>query len=255
MSAPFDLGEYILHHMQDSSQWRLPFLPPLQLSPFLSLHGLMLIIAAIILVVVFCLVYDKKVRVPSRFTNLLELLVIFIRDEIAIKSIGEEDGRRMTPFLCTMFFFILTLNLMGLIPIFSSTATANPSVTGALAFFTLCFMIFGTLYKGGLKGFKNALVPAGVPKGILVILVPIEILGLFIKTGALTIRLFANMLAGHMVILAMLGLVLLLGLVALPSVFLAVCIGVLEVFIAFLQAYIFTLLTAVFIGQMYHPNH
>lgn len=255
MSAPFDFGEYILHHMQDSHQWRLPFLPPLQLPSFLSLHGLMLIIAAIFLVIVFCLVYDKKTRIPRRFTNLLELLVVFIRDEVAIKSIGEEDGRRMTPFLCTMFFFILTLNLMGLIPIFSSAATANLNVTGALAFFTLCFMIFGTLYKGGLKGFKNALVPAGVPKGILAILVPIELFGLFIKTGALMIRLFANMLAGHMVIFAMLGLVVLLGLVAIPSVFLAVCIGVLEVFIAFLQAYIFTLLTAVFIGQMYHPNH
>lgn len=254
MSAPFDLGEYILHHMQDSHQWRLPFLPPLQLPSFLSLHGLMLIIAALFLITLFCFIYDKKARVPRRVTNLLELLVIFIRDEVAIKSIGEEDGRRMTPFLCTMFFFILALNLMGLIPIFS-TATANPNVTGALAFFTLCFMIFGTLYKGGLKGFKNALVPAGVPKGILFILVPIEFFGLFIKTGALMIRLFANMLAGHMVILSMLGLVLLLGLVAIPSVILAVGIGVLETFIAFLQAYIFTLLTAVFIGQMYHPHH
>lgn len=254
MNAPFDLEEYILHHMQDSSQWSLPFLPPLQLPYFLSLHGLMLIIASLLLIAIFCFIYDKKQRVPRGLTNLLELLVIFIRDEIAIKSIGEEDGRRMTPFLCTMFFFILTLNLMGLIPIFS-TATANPNVTGALAFFTLCFMIFGTLCRGGLKGFQKALMPSGVPKGILVILVPIEIFGLFIKTGALMIRLFANMLAGHMVIFAMLGLVLLLGLVALPSVLLAVCIGVLEVFIAFLQAYIFTLLTAVFIGQMYHPNH
>ena len=254
MSAPFDLGEYILHHMRDSHQWRLPFLPPLQLPSFLSLHGLMLIIAAIILIIIFCFAYDKKARVPRRFTNLLELLVIFVRDEIAIKNIGDEDGRRMTPFLCTMFFFILTLNLMGLIPIFS-TATANPNVTGALAFFTLCFMIFGTLYKGGLEGFKKALVPAGVPTGILFILVPIEFFGLFIKTGTLMIRLFANMLAGHMVILAMLGLVLLLGFVALPSVILAVCVGVLEMFIAFLQAYIFTMLTAVFIGQMYHPHH
>ena len=164
MNAPFNLEEYILHHMQDSSQWRLPFLPPLQLPYFLSLHGLMLIIAAVFLVGLFCFIYDKKARVPRRFTNLLEVLVIFIRDEIAVKSIGEEDGRRMTPFLCTMFFFILTLNLMGLIPIFSA-ATANPNVTGALAFFTLCFMIFGTIYKNGFKGFQKALVPAGVPKG------------------------------------------------------------------------------------------
>ncbi|MBI5415459.1 MAG: F0F1 ATP synthase subunit A [Candidatus Omnitrophica bacterium] len=254
MSHSFNLEKYILHHMQDSHQWHLPFLPPLQLPSFLSLHGLMVIIAVIVLITIFCFGYDKKVRVPRRFTNLLELLVIFIRDEVAIKSIGEQDGRRLTPFLCTMFFFILTLNLMGLIPVFS-TATANPNVTGALAFFTLCFMIFGTLYKNGFKGFQKAFIPAGVPRGILILLVPIEVFGLFIKTCALMIRLFANMLAGHMVILAMLGLVLLLGVAALPSVLLAVCVGVLEVFIAFLQAYIFTLLTAVFIGQMYHPQH
>lgn len=254
MSTSFNLEQYILHHMQDSRQWPLPFFPPLQLPPFLSLHGVMLIIAALLLIFIFCFLYNKKQRVPHGLTNLLEFLVIFIRDEIAVKSIGEEDGRRMTPFLCTLFFFILTLNLMGLIPLFS-TATANPNVTGALAFFTLCFMIFGTIYKNGFKGFQKAFVPAGVPKGILIILVPIEFFSLFIKTGALMIRLFANMIAGHMVIMAMLGLVLLLGLVALPSVLLAVCIGVLEVFIAFLQAYIFTLLTAVFIGQMYHPQH
>src|SRR3989338_3112956 len=238
MSNSFNLEKYILHHMQDSHQWRLPFLPPLQLPYFLSLHGVMLVLAAVLLVVVFCLLYNKKQRVPHGFTNLLELFVIFIRDDIAVKNLGTEDGRRMTPFLCTMFFFILTLNLMGLVP-----------------FFSLCFMIFGTLYKKGFKGFQAALIPSGVPKGILVILVPIEILGLFIKTGALMVRLFANMLAGHMVIFAMLGLVLLLGMVALPSVLLAVCVGVLEVFIAFLQAYIFVLLTAVFIGQMYRPNH
>ncbi|MBI5150446.1 MAG: F0F1 ATP synthase subunit A [Candidatus Omnitrophica bacterium] len=254
MSHAFNLEKYILHHMQDSHQWYLPFLPPLSLPPFLSLHGVMLLIAAALLVVTFCFLYNKRQRVPGRFTGSLEAVVIFIRDDIAIKNLGTEDGRRLTPFLCTMFFFILTLNLMGLIPVFS-TATANPNVTAALAFFTLCFMMFGTLFKGGVKGFLNALIPSGVPKGILFILVPVEIFGLFIKTGALMIRLFANMLAGHMVIFAMLGLVLLLGVAALPSVLLAVCVGVLEVFIAFLQAYIFTLLTAVFIGQMYHPQH
>ncbi len=254
MSAPFDLEKYILHHMQDSHQWRLPFVPPIQLPSFLSLHGLMLILAAAFLIALFCFIYDKKARVPRRFTNLLELMIIFIRDEVAVKSLGQDDGRRMTPFLCTLFFFILTLNLMGMIPVFS-TATANPNVTAALAFFTLCFMVFGTLYKNGFKGFQRALVPSGVPKVILIILVPVEFFGIFIKTGALMIRLFANMLAGHMVILSMLGLVLLLGVVALPSVILAVGIGVLETFIVFLQAYIFTLLTAVFIGQMYHPEH
>lgn len=243
-----------MHHVENSHQWDLPFLPALPLPFPLSLHGLMLLMGAFFVIVIFCSLYDRKQRVPRNFTNLLECLIVFIRDEIAIKGLGEKEGRGMTPFLCTLFFFILVLNLMGLIPGFSS-ATANPNVTGALAFFTLCLMIFGTLRKSGWRGFQKALAPGGVPKGILFILVPIEFLGIFIKTGALMIRLFANMLAGHMVILAMLGLIPLLGFVAFPTVFLAVGVGCLEVFIALLQAYIFTLLTAIFIGQMYHPAH
>ena len=254
MDAEFNLKEYILHHMQDASQWQLPFVRPILLPPLLSLHGLMVIIGALILVVVFCFLYQRNQRVPRHFTNFLEFLVLFIRDEIAVRNLGESDGRRLTPFLCTLFFFILTLNLMGLVPVFSSP-TANPNVTGSLAFLTLCLMILGTLGMKGWKGLCKAITPSGVPAWLLVLLLPLEIVGLFIKAAALMIRLFANMLAGHMVVLSMLGLVLLFGMVAIPSIILAVCIGVLEIFIAFLQAYIFTMLSAVFIGRMYHPEH
>jgi len=99
------------------------------------------------------------------------------------------------------------------------------------------------------------LAPSGVPAPILAILVPIELASLVIKAFALTIRLFANMLAGHIVIYALLGLIVLLGLSALPAIILAVFIGILELFVAFLQAYIFTVLSAMFIGHMYHPQH
>lgn len=254
MSTSFDLEKYILAHAQDSQEWHLPFFNPIQLPAFLSLHGAMLILGAFILIVVFCFLYNKKQRVPRRFTNLLEVLIIYIRDEIAVKNLGEEDGRRMTPYFCTLFFFILTLNLLGVIPLFP-TATANPNVTAALAFLTWCFMVLGSLYKNGLKGFRDALIPSGVPIPVLFVLVPIEIFGIFVKSCALMIRLFANMLAGHMVILCMIGLVILMGWVALPSMLVAVGISLMELFVAFLQAYIFTLLSAVFIGQMYHPNH
>lgn len=254
MNSHFDLEEYIMQHLKDSQEWHLPFLPPIHLPSFLSLHAVMLWIGAIILIFLFCVLYDKKQRVPQGLTNLLEFFVLFIRDQISVKALGDEDGRRMTPFFCTLFFFILTLNLMGLVPLFS-TATANVNVTGGLAMVTLCVMIFGALHKNGLKGIGKALCPPGVPWPVLLVLVPVEAVGLLIKTGALMIRLFANMLAGHIVILSLLGLVILLGLGALPSVLLAVAIGILEVFIAFLQAYIFTLLSAMFIGHMYHPGH
>ena len=177
--------------------------------------------------------YDKKQRVPRGFTNFLEFFVVYIRDEIAIKNLGEEEGRRMTPFLCTLFFFILVLNLMGSIPLFTA-ATANPNVTGALAFLTLCFMVFGTISKYGFKGFLKAITPSGIPLLILPIPFFMEFIGVFTKAFALMIRLFANMLAGHIMISCLLGMVLIMGLIGFPALVLVVCIAVFEVFVVIL---------------------
>ena len=254
MDQSFDLNNYINHHIMDSYEWNLPFMAPIQLPGILSLHGVMLIIASMIVFLLFGVLYNKKKRVPTGITNLLEVFVIFIRDEIAVNALGKEDGRKMTPLFCTFFFFILVLNLMGLIPIFA-TATANVNVTAGLALITLSFMIFGAIYKNGIGGFFKAVTPSGVPVPVLILLVPIELLGLFIKAFALTIRLFVNMLAGHIVIFSLLGMVVLIGVFALPAVLLALLINLLEIFIAFLQAYIFTLLSAMFIGQTYRPEH
>lgn len=254
MDPDFDLQSYIMHHVLNSTQWHVPFLPPIHLPEWLTLHGLMLIFAAAGLLLLFGVIYNKKSRVPSGVTNMLEAFVIYIRDEIAIANMGEEDGRKFTPLLCTYFFFILTLNLMGLIPLFS-TATANINVTFSLAFITLMVMILGCIYKNGFSGFLKVIIPHGVPIPVLIILVPIEFVGLFIKGFALMIRLFANMLAGHIVIFSLLGLIVLMGFAALPAIALALFIYILEVFVAFLQAYVFTLLSAMFIGQTFHPEH
>lgn len=254
MSGDFSLDQYIMHHVMDSKEWHIPFLPVIHLPDFISLHAAMLLVCSGILILLFCFIYDKANPVPKGWTNLLELLIIFIRDDISIASLGQKDGRRLTPLFCTYFFFILGLNLMGLIPVFS-TATANISVTGALAATTLSVMIFGTIMKNGVKGFFKAIIPSGVPIPVLIILVPIEFIGLFIKAFALTVRLFANMMAGHIAILALFGLIVLMGYVALPAIILALFIYVLEIFVCFLQAYIFTLLSAMFIGQMFHPEH
>ena len=249
----FDLKEYVLQHVANSNEWHVPFLGTIPL-PGITLHGFMLILWASAMIVVFCALYNKKARVPQGLTNFLEMFVVFIRDEIVVPSLGKEDGRKMTPLFCTFFFFILGLNLLGLIPLFA-TATSNISVTGALASVTLVVMIGGAVCKQGLGGFLKSFVPHGIPLPVLFIIVPLEFLGMFIKAFALMIRLFANMLAGHIVIFSILGLVALFGAIGSLSVLLAVPISLLEVFIAFLQAYIFTLLSAMFIGQMLHPQH
>jgi F-type H+-transporting ATPase subunit a len=245
---------FIMHHMADSHRWSL--LPHLHqsLPRYLSLHGVMVILAAIALVYFMAVVCRTIPAVPTGLLNLVEFFVQFIRDEIAVPFLGEEDGRRMTPVLCSLFFFILTMNLIGLVPCFY-TATSNINVTGAMAVVTLVFMTVGAMWKHGPVGFVRGFVPSGVPWPILFILVPIEMVGLVIKAFALMIRLFANELAGHVVVFSLLGLVVMFGAVALPAMGMAMGIYILETFVAFLQAYIFTLLSALFIGQRYHPSH
>jgi F-type H+-transporting ATPase subunit a len=245
---------YIMHHARDSQVWSpLPHMA-IPLPGGLTLHGLMLVFSAFVVLLLFGVVYRRSATVPTGMTNLMEFFVQFIRDQIAIPNLGEEDGRRFTPIFCSFFFFIVIMNLVGLVPGLAS-ATSNVNVTGALAFISLCFMIFGAMYRHGVVGFFKGFIPHGIPWFVLIIMVPIEIVGLFIKSMALMIRLFANMLAGHIVIFSLLGLIFVFGLVALPIMVMALGIYLLEVFVAIFQAFIFTLLSAVFIGQRYHPAH
>ena len=248
--------EYIMHHVVNSDSWHIPFVFHTTFEiPTFSLHALMLLITSGLLIYLFRVVYRHDAKVPTGMTNLLEAFVLFIRDDIAIAFLGDEDGRRMTPLLCSFFFFILTLNLIGLVPIFAS-ATGNINVTAAFAVITFLFMTIGALFKNGPAGFMQAFIPHGVPWPILIVLVPIELAGVLIKCMALMIRLFANMMAGHIVISALVGLVVVYGLTsAWPALGLALVIYVIKLFVAFLQAYIFTLLSAMFIGMIYHPAH
>lgn len=246
--------EFIQEHMTDT--WgTLHFLGlSIPLPSFISAHGVMLILSACILFLLFGILYRRKDEVPHGITNLLESVVLYVRDEIVMKYLGPDDGRRMAPMFLTFFFFILTVNLVGLIPAFSS-ATADLGVTGPLAVMSLFFMVIGAMWRHGPIGYVKGFIPHGVPWPLLLIVVPIEIFGVFIKSFALMIRLFANMLAGHIVVYSLLGMLLIYGLMALPLALLAILIYLLEVFVAIFQAYIFTLLSAVFIGQRYHPEH
>jgi F-type H+-transporting ATPase subunit a len=153
------------------------------------------------------------------------------------------------------FFFILAFNLCGLIPIFPSV-TGNFSATAALAVVTFLFMTLGAMVKNGPVGFFQAFVPHGLPTPILFLVVPLEILGVFIKAFVLALRLFANLLAGHIALFSILGLAVSVSLFMAPvSLGLGLFVFLLEILIAFLQAYIFTMLSAMFIGQIYHPEH
>jgi len=248
-----DVVSFIMHHLGDSDHLRLPF-STIPLPNVVSRHALMLLLTSLLLLAIVLVARRQRSEVPTRLANFLELFVVFIRDRIAIATLGPEDGRRMTPFFCTLFCFILTANLIGLVPCFY-TATANLGVTAALALVTLSFMIGAAICRHGVWGFFRNLAPPGVPWSIMIVIYPIEIASLFIRAFALTVRLFANELSGHMVLMFMVGLVVIFGYVALPAIILACLVFILEVFVAFLQAFIFTLFSAVFIGQTLQPEH
>jgi F-type H+-transporting ATPase subunit a len=167
-----------------------------------------------------------------------------------------EGAKQYLPYLLTVFFFILTCNLLGLLP-WSATATSNISVTAALALISLVMIQLGGIREHGLMHHVTNLVPPGIPAWLLPIMIPVEILGQFTKPFALCIRLYANMNAGHLVILSFLALIFVMKtFVIVPvSIGFALFINILEVFIAFLQAYIFTMLTALFMGMSLHPEH
>jgi ATP synthase subunit 6 len=220
----------------------------------LSKQSVMMFLASLIIVLLFVFGYRKDKKVQTGIGNLLEIFVVFIRDEVVYPNMGEKQGRRFLPLILTFFFFIVTLNLLGLIP-GSSTATASFSVTVGLALITFfTYILFGN------KDFwKHIFATPGVPLWLLPIMIPVEIIGLITKPFALSVRLLANMNAGHIIIMAFLGIIInmkSIG-VALGSVPMAIAINLLEIFVAFLQAYIFSLLSSIFIGMavVEHEHH
>ncbi len=249
------IRHHVLYHVADGnpSVWNLPFIRIPALDVFRH-DGVMLAVALVVLVGLFGLLYRRNEEVPHGWSNVLELFVLFVRDQIVRPYFREEDVRRVAPVFCSFFFLILMLNLLGLVPLFSA-ATSNISVTGGLALVTAVFMVGGAVWKRGLVGFLKCFVPSGAPWPLLIILTPVEIISFCSRVFALAIRLFANVLAGHILIFALLSMVVLFGWAAFPVVFMAVGIYFFEIFMSLLQAYIFTLLSAIFISQMVHEGH
>jgi len=218
-------------------------------------HVVMLWIASTLLVGLLLMAFRRRELVPSGLGNFFESIVVFIRDQVVLPTMGE-GGRAYLPYLLTAFFFILSCNLLGLIP-YAATATGNVNVTAALALMTFALTLGAGIRHNGLFGFFKSIIPHGLPLWLLPIMIPVELVSMFSRPFALCIRLFANMIAGHMVILVFLGIIILLKALWLAplSVAFATAIYLLEIFIAFVQAFIFTMLSTLFIGMAAHPEH
>jgi len=256
---------WIMHHILDSRELDFPpfgviHLPEIHLFGIdfsITKHLVFIWIAVIILS--FFLIRAaksyKKSKVPKGFNNVLEVLIVFVRDEIARPTIGK-GFERFLPYLLTVFFFILTANFIGLVP-YTATSTSNISVTAALALISFGVIQVGGMMKNGVFGYFRGLIPHGIPSWLLPIMIVVELLGLFTKPFALAIRLFANMTAGHIVIMALIGLIFILRtyFVVPVSISFALFIYLLEILVALIQAYIFTMLSSLFIGMAVHQEH
>ncbi|HET8712720.1 MAG TPA: F0F1 ATP synthase subunit A [Gemmatimonadales bacterium] len=279
-----NIGEMIFHHTGDShvvelpfglGEWHLPgpwLIPGTHIDVSPTKHVVFMILAAVL--VFLTLWYGgrqvtkrhREGRAPHGIGAAVEALVLFVRNDVAIASIGHA-GAKFAPYILTLFFFILYCNLFGLLP-WGATPTGNIAVTAGLALTAFLTVEISGMVALGPKGYLKTIVmvPPGM-KGIgavimAIIMTPVEIIGKIVKPFALTLRLFANMTAGHFVILVLLGLIfvfgtaapVILGIVTVGAIALTLFMMLLELLVAFLQAYIFALLTSVFIGLMQHEH-
>lgn len=269
-----DIGRLIFEHTADSHVIETPFgqinLPTgwhlfgLDVSP--TRHVVFMGLAAIgVLLAVMAakgsiVRRHRENRAPAGFGTAIEAMVIFVRDDIVLPAMGH-GGERYLPYILTLFFFIMFCNFLGLLP-WGATATGNIAVTAGLALISFVVIEVSGMIALGPKGYLKTIVM--VPPGMhgfgavlmACILTPIEIIGKLVKPFALCLRLFANMTGGHFVILSLMGLIFIFGswLVAGGSVLMILFMLSLELLVALLQAYIFALLTSVFIGMMLHEH-
>jgi F-type H+-transporting ATPase subunit a len=251
-----DFGALLSHHILDQALW---IVPVGNYTIRITKHMLMMWIASALLIAALRWISRGKGMIPSRSRSLAEMLIVFIRDEIVAPNLGAYAPRYLHYFL-TLFFFILCCNLIGLVP-FGATATGNISVTATLAFTTFLLVNISGMAVLGPIGYVKNLVPSHMPLWLVPFVFFIELIGLITKHLALCIRLFANMFAGHLSILVIFGIIfmfpkLIVQMTIAPfSVLAALGLELLEIFVAILQAYIFTFLTAIFTGMAMQPEH
>lgn len=274
-----EIPDFIQHHIGDAAEiefagghWSLEALAidPIHLGPFTidlspTRQLVVMLVVALLMLAIFiplATAFRKrgKEKAPRGFGNAMEAMILYFRDEVVRTNIGH-GADAFTPFILTLFFFILGMNLIGLTPL-GITPTANLSVTAALALVTFVVIEVSGFAALGPAGYARTIffLPPGVPgfmkPGMLVILSVVEFLGKLTKPIALAVRLLANMTAGHTLILAIMAMIFVLQsyLMGVASVGMASVLMILELFIAFLQAYIFAMLTSVFIGLIRHAH-
>jgi F-type H+-transporting ATPase subunit a len=266
----------ILDHLEPRYAWHVPegevdlgvlnnwVMENMGFNPDITTHIVMMMFASLAVFLFLIPIARRYVEVPGGLRNFIEPILLFIREEMVYPNMGEKDGRKYLPYFWTLFFFILTCNLIGLLPSpFGITATGNFNVTGALAVTTLMVGIVGGSVKKGAAGYWLGLIPPGMPGGLggfflKFFIFILEVIGLIARHIALMIRLFANMTAGH-AILAVLAMWLTLTPMLVPiRLFQAlgsVAMISFEIFIALVQAYIFTILSAIYIGLSLAEEH
>lgn len=255
-----DVFGHLFHHLQDEVVIPLPTVHLGSIAVDLSVTKLVvmlwIVVAANVLLFGTLARKSRSLLPTGRLHNLLESLVVYVKRDMVEEIMGHHLARKFTPYFLTVFFFILFANLLGLIP-FMHTATGNIAVTAAMAAMTLFMMQFSGIREQGLVGYLKSIVPPGIPTWLLPIMIPVEVLGQLTKPFALTIRLFANMTAGHVVILTLFGLLFLFKTLILAPAILGFVLFVyaLELLVAFLQAYIFTFLSILFVSACAHPEH
>lgn len=265
-------GHSLLDHVVDHPTLEFPWITPLEveLPRILGLQITRFMVMEVVAAVLVALIVIPLARHVARnavtrgpLMNMFEALVLFIRDGVARPSIGGHAADAFLPFLLTLFFFVLFCNLLGMVP-GGATATGNINVTGVLALITFAtVLIAGIRGQGPVKYWVNLVPHLDVPLPLKVLLWPlmflIEVAGLLIRHLVLAVRLFANMLAGHVVLAVILGFIaqaagIFVYLVTPASLAGVVALSFLELLVAFLQAYIFTFLAALFIGTAVHPH-
>ncbi len=281
---PAGVVDFITPHITDADHlelpyWKAPFhtyyylpkWPPVHIGPFTfdfspTKHVVMMLLAATLVALMLIMAArasrrDHATEGRSKgFGGAIEALALYLRNEVVLPNVGHH-GEKYVPFALTLFFFILFMNLLGMIP-FGATATGNISVTATLAIITLVVVEIAGIRANGI-GYLHTLfywnkdLPVLMRPIMFLIMSPVEMIGKLTKPFALAIRLFANMTAGHIVLLALIGLVFAFQswLLTPAPLLMALAISMLELFVAFLQAFIFTLLASVFIGQIREAHH
>lgn len=227
----------------------------------ITTHSVTIFAVSVFLLIVLTWAARPRTNKAGRLlTTLLEEYVSFIRDGLVLPNMGAE-GKSFLPYFCTLFLFILCVNLAGMIPEMK-TATSNISVTAALALCSGGVILYSGLKYHGVIGFLKGFVPSGTPAWLVPLIFPLEVISTIIKVCVLAIRLFANMLSGHMVLICLLLIIFIVGKMSvfagagalLPAMGLEIFMTCLELLVAFLQAYVFTLLTAIFAGSVIHTH-